>query len=468
MKISFHGAAQTVTGSKHLLQLDNGFKILFDCGLFQGNPKESDKLNRYWGFEPRDIDVVLLSHAHIDHCGLLPKLVADGFGGKIYCTPASKDLAEILLSDSAHIQEMDIKFMNKRRAKKGKEPYEILYSDKDVEACLSHFEKVKKGEWIRVSDEVEVMFSEAGHIIGSAVVNVRIAEKNKKPVSITFSGDVGRYNDEILRSPDKFPQADYLILESTYGDSLHQPSDMSAHALLEIIKDTCVRKKGRLIIPAFSVGRTQEIAYTLNRLDIDHVLPDIDFYIDSPLSFEATQLVRNHTECYNDRFLKYMEKDPQPFDFKRLHYITKVEDSIALNEHDRPCVIISASGMADAGRVKHHIKHAIGDAKNTILIVGYCEPRSLGAKLMRGMKNITIFGDECFVEAEVKSMRSFSAHADYDDLCEFISCQNPKEVKQLFLVHGEPDVQRTFQEKLLHKGFADVTIPEQHQVFKID
>jgi metallo-beta-lactamase family protein len=327
---------------------------------------------------------------------------------------------------------------------------------------------VKKGEWINVTNEVEVLFTEAGHILGSTVVNVRITKTNKKPVSITFSGDVGRYNDDILCSPEPFPQADYLILESTYGDSLHEPSEMSASTLLEIIKDTCVRKKGRLIIPAFSVGRTQEIAYMLNRLEIDKVLPDIDFYIDSPLSIEATQLMRKHTECYNKRFLKYMEKDPMPFDFKRLHYISKVEDSIALNEHDRPCVIISASGMADAGRVKHHIKHAISDPKNTILMVGYCEPNSLGARLVRGQSNITIFGEKFEVKAEIKSMRSFSAHADYDDLCQFIAFQNPQEVKQLFIVHGEPDTQRTFKEKLLRKGFQDVVIPEQHQEFYIN
>ncbi|HEY8404896.1 MAG TPA: MBL fold metallo-hydrolase [Flavobacteriales bacterium] len=468
MKLSFHGAVQTVTGSKHLLQLDSGFKILFDCGMFQGHPKESDQLNRHWGFEPSSVDVVFLTHGHIDHCGLLPKLVKDGFRGKIYCSHATRDLAEILLLDSAHIQEMDLKYVNKRRAKQGKEPYEVLYTEYDVRECLKFFECVKKGEWVKISNEVELLLTEAGHILGSTVVNVRITEKNKRPVNITFSGDVGRYNDEILRSPEPFPQADYLILESTYGDSLHEPSEMSASTLLDIITHTCVRKKGRLIIPAFSVGRTQEIAYMLNRLEIDKVLPDIDFYIDSPLSIEATQLLREHTECYNKRFLKYMEKDPEPFDFHRLHYISKVEDSIALNQHDRPCVIISASGMADAGRVKHHIKHAINDPKNTILMVGYCEPNSLGARLVRGQLNITIFGEIFEVKAEIRSMRSFSAHADYDDLCQFIACQNPKEVKQLFIVHGELDTQRIFREKLLQKGFPEVVIPEMHQEFYIN
>ncbi len=467
MKLAFHGAAQTVTGSKHLLTLDNGYKILMDCGMFQGNPKQADKLNRYWGFNPREINAVLLSHAHIDHCGLLPKLFADGFRGKIFSTPATRNLAKILLMDSARIQQYDIQYLNKRRAKKGKEPYEVLYTEKDVLECLALFERKEKGEWFSVSNEVEAMLSEAGHIIGSAVVNLRITEKGKAPVSLTFSGDVGRYNDEILRSPAPFPQADFLIIESTYGDSLHQPGELSAKALLNTIRETCVNKKGRLIIPAFSVGRTQEIVYALNRLDFEKQLPEIDVYVDSPLSVEATNLVKEHDECYNNRFLKFMEKDATPFDFKRLHYITEVQDSIALNEHDRPCVIISASGMADAGRVKHHIKHAIGNPKNTILMVGYCEPNSLGAKLSRGMKEVTIFGDPCFVKAEVKTMRSFSAHADYDDLCEFLACQNPKEVKQVFLVHGEENTMRTFREKLLRKQYNEVHIPELHQEFEL-
>lgn len=466
MKLSFHGAARVVTGSKHLIELKDGTKILLDCGMFQGNPKEADRLNRKFGFSPGEIDFLILSHAHIDHCGLIPRLVKEGFRGKIFCTHATFDLTQILLLDSAHIHESDAKYLNKRKRARGEDLIEPIYTTADANACFPFFEKVNCGESVKVKEGVEFIYTDVGHIIGSTAINLKIKEDDRE-VRLTFSGDVGRYNDDILNAPETFPQADYIILESTYGDSLHADTDMTSNKLLEIIADTCLRKQGRLIIPAFSVGRTQEIVYALNRLEIDKKLPEINVFVDSPLSVEATKVVKSHTECFNEKILEYMKRDPEPFDFKRLHYITQVEDSIALNELKQPCVIISASGMADAGRIKHHIKNAINDTRNTILIVGYCEPNSLGGKLMRGEKQVTIFGEPYGVHAEVQVMRSLSAHGDYEDLIQFISCQDPKQVKKLFLVHGEYDVQQTFKSKLMKRGFKQVEIPSQHQEFEI-
>jgi metallo-beta-lactamase family protein len=466
MKITFHGAARVVTGSKHLLELEDGTKILLDCGMFQGNPKEADRLNRKFGFNPAEISFLILSHAHIDHCGLIPRLVKEGFRGKIFCTPATLDLAKILLLDSAHIHESDTRYINKKRQRQNKPEFEPLYTVEDVNAALPYFETVPCGKKIAVNGQVELLYTDAGHIIGSAVVNLTVKEKNRE-IYLTFSGDVGRFSDEILNSPEKFPQADYILLESTYGDSLHEDNQLTANKLLDIIAETCLKKKGRLIIPAFSVGRTQEIVYTLNRLEVEKKLPDIDFYVDSPLSVQATKVMKQHTECFNPKIKEYMHRDPEPFDFKRLHYITEATDSMKLNEVKEPCVIISASGMADAGRVKHHIKHAINDRRNTILIVGYCEPNSLGGKLMRGEKEVTIFGEPYFVKAEVQVIRSLSAHGDYQDLCEFLDCQKANNVKKLFLVHGEYHVQQTFKSKLQHKGFSEIEIPEMHQQFEI-
>lgn len=466
MKISFHGAAQCVTGSKHLLELEDGTHILLDCGMFQGNPVEAAALNRKFGFNPHEIDFLLLSHAHIDHCGLIPKLVKGGFKGKIYCTPATLDLAKILLFDSAHIQQSDASFLNKHRHKKGEAEIEPLYTLDDVNAALEYFIPVPINEKVALTPRAHFMYTDVGHILGSTAINVTILEDGKE-IRIAFSGDVGRYNDEILHAPQPFPQADYLILESTYGDRLHDEIKQTDIKLLETIKQTCAVNKGKLVIPAFSVGRTQEIVYALNRLQITNQLPDIDFFVDSPLSVEATQVIKAHSECYNDKLLQFMKRDPEPFDFKRLHYIERVEDSKALNSYNGPCVIISSSGMADAGRVKHHIRNIINDARNCILLVGYCEPRSLGGKLMAGNKEITIFGDPYEVKAKIETIRSLSAHGDYEDLLKFISCQKPELIKTLFLVHGEYEVQKHFEEKLHNAGFKNVVIPAMHQTYTL-
>ena len=467
MKLAFHGAAQTVTGSKHLLTLNNGKKILFDCGLFQGMGSQTDALNANLGFEAAEVSYLLLSHAHIDHSGLVPKLVKDGFTGKIFCTPATKDLAGILLEDSAEIQRDDTKFINKKRAKNGLPPYEPLYTPADVAAVIPLLNEVEYNTWFTIEPGIDVLYTDAGHIIGSAAVHLRIKE-NGKTTQLSFSGDVGRYRDVILRSPEVFPQADYIIIESTYGDSLHENIFNSSDKLNEWIQKTCVQKRGKLIIPAFSVGRTQELLYFLNQLSNEKRLPKIKVYVDSPLSKEATDVVKSHPENYNSRLKKLLQTDHDPFDFDELLFIKTVDESKQLNSFTEPCIIISASGMADAGRIKHHIANNINNGHNTILLVGYCEPNSLGGRLMNGAKEVKIFGEFYKVQAEVGSMRSMSAHGDYDDLSQFLACQNTTDVKQVFIVHGEYDVQLEFQRRLLKKGFKDVVVPALHQSFGLE
>lgn len=461
MKISFHGAARTVTGSKHLITLKNGKHILLDCGMFQGMGKDTEMLNSQFGFDAATVDYLVLSHAHIDHCGLIPKLVKDGFKGVIFATPATKELASILLEDSAEIQRDDTRFINKRRARQGLPPYEPLYDLEDATRAFSLFQSVNYDEWTKLEEGVEVLYTDAGHIIGSAAVHLKIVEDGKT-THISFSGDVGRYNDAILRSPEIFPQADYILLESTYGNKLHDEVHSTADAMLGWIQKTCIEKKGKLIIPAFSVGRTQELLFALNQLELENRLPPVPYYVDSPLSREATQMLKNYPQYFNTKIKNIMLSDKDPFDFKGLNFIKTVDESKNLNNLPQPCVIISASGMADAGRVKHHIMNNIGHPENTILMVGYCEPRSLGGQLMNGNKTVKIFGEMYKVIAEVGQMRSMSAHGDYDDLCQFLACQDPAQVKTLFLVHGEYEVQQDFAKRLQRKGFKEVLIPEMH------
>jgi len=462
MKISFHGAARTVTGSKHIIHLNNGKKILLDCGLFQGLREKTREYNSDLGFDATEINHVILSHAHIDHSGLLPKLAKDGFNGKIWCTNATASLAKILLEDSAYIQEADVYYVNKKRSRQGLRYLSPIYTKSDAEKVFPMFNTVDYGEKVQIDEDIEIMLTDAGHILGSACVHLAVTE-NDKSVKITFSGDVGRYRDIILKSPSKFPQADYIILESTYGNSLHADFRLANEELLKHIEEVCIKKGGKIVIPAFSVGRTQEILYDLNMLELENRLPKVEYYVDSPLSNKATAVIKAHPECYNKRVQEILKRDSDPFGFEGLKFITKAEDSKALNGRKNPMVIISASGMADAGRVKHHIANSISDDRNMILIVGYCEPNSLGARLARGDEKVRIFREEYMVKAKVASIRSMSAHADYDDLCQFLACQNPKQVSKLFLVHGEYEVQKEFARRLTKKGFRDVIIPDMHE-----
>jgi metallo-beta-lactamase family protein len=466
MQITFHGAAQTVTGSKHLITLENGTKILLDCGLFQGMGKETLGLNTKFGFDASQISYVLLSHAHIDHSGLLPKLYAEGFRGKIFSTPASIEIATALLADSAHIQASDVKFVNKKKEKKGLPLIMPLYTQIDAEAVCQLFSPIEYNSPKQIDDSVSVVYTEAGHILGSAAVHVTITENNKT-TQITFSGDVGRYTDAILRQPATFAQADYILLESTYGDTLHDDFNGTEDALLAQIKHTCIDKKGSLIIPAFSVGRTQELIFALNALEIRGVLPKVPYYIDSPLSITMTEITKKYPKYYNDNAQDDMAYDKDVFNFPGLQMITTKQESMALNERKEPCVIISASGMAEAGRVKHHIANKIGNASNTIMLVGYCSPMGLGGRLKAGDKEVKIYTDMYEVKAEVASMRSMSAHGDYEDLIRFLDCQDKTKIKKLFLVHGEVEVQKHFAEKLNNIGVLNVILPKMHENFTL-
>ncbi len=461
MKLAFHGAARTVTGSKHLISLQNGKKVLLDCGMFQGLGKETDILNRNFGFEPKEVNALVLSHAHIDHCGLIPRLVQMGFTGDIFCTPATKDLAGILLEDSAMIQQDEVKYQNKRRAAEGMTYLQPLYTIEDAKKASQLFVERDYGQWFPVIEGVEAMYTDAGHIIGSACVHVRITE-NGKQRQISFSGDVGRYRDAILKSPDIFPQADYILLESTYGNSLHDNNPTTPEMLLRGFEKGSLQKKGKLVMPAFSVGRTQELLYALNQLELEGRLPDLDYYVDSPLSIKATTVVKKYPAYFNRVIQKVMETDSDPFSFKGLRYVQTVDQSKQLNFQNGPFVVISPSGMAEGGRVKHHISNNIENSRNTILFTGYCEPHSLGGRLMSGEKEVGIFGVKHEVHAEIGSIRSMSAHGDYEDLCQWLACQDNKQVKKLFLVHGEYVVQQDFQQRLIKKGFMDVEIPDRH------
>ncbi len=468
MKIAFHGAARTVTGSKHVITLNNGKKILLDCGMFQGLGDQTDELNHDFGFDPKDITAMILSHAHIDHTGLIPKLVKEGFTGKIFCTPATHELTNVLLQDSAKIQEDEVKysqkggkFMHGEHGNRTTAALQPLYTTEDATLAMQNFVSVEYDTPFPVFDGVTAQFSDAGHIIGSACVHVKVTE-NGKTTRLTFSGDVGTYHDEILRSPAVFDQADYIVMESTYGNSLHDRSQTTPDVLLEWINKTCLQKKGKLIMPAFSVGRTQELLYSLNQLELEKRLPDLPYYVDSPLSIQATEIVKKYPKYFNRTIQQILETDDDPFAFKGLKYINTPDESKQLNFQNGPMVIISASGMADAGRVKHHISNNIENSNNSILFTGFCEPHSLGGLLTSGAKEVSIYGVRHEVHAAIGSLRSMSAHGDYQDLCQWLACQDPRGVKKLFLVHGDYDVQLDFKQRLIKKDFFDVEIPERH------
>lgn len=466
MKISFHGAAGTVTGSKHMLELEDGRKILLDCGMFQGLGEKTDELNEHFGFRPDSIDVLLLSHAHIDHTGLIPRLVKEGFKGKIFCTEPTKDLTDILLHDSAEIQTYEIDFINKKREKQGKAPYEALYTPEDVDETMMLFEIIEYNHWFDVIPGVQAYYTNAGHLVGSAAITVKVNEGGKETV-IAYSGDVGRYRSVLLQPPAEFPQADYIILESTYGDSHHDIKFNIIKTMNEWIQKTCVEKKGKLVIPAFSVGRTQEILYALNQLELERRLPEISFFVDSPLSLKATEVIKKYKDHFNERLQQVLAIDDDPFHFNGLKYVEKAEDSKKLVEYEEPCVIISASGTGDAGRVRHHIHRCVDEDCNAIIMAGYCSHQSLGGQLLSGKEEVELFGEELKVAAEIGKIAGMSAHGDSDDLVQFLSCQDAAKVKGVFLVHGEPDVQKRFSDRLEIKGFKNIQVPAQHQQFEV-
>jgi metallo-beta-lactamase family protein len=466
MKLTFYGAAREVTGSKHLLETDNGKKILLDCGEFQGKGLETRDDNKALPFNPASIDHIILTHAHIDHSGLIPYIYHNGFTGSVICTNATRDLCAIMLADSGKIQEHDTNMFNKKRAKKGLPPIEPLYTQADAVACMSLFISVAYDRKFRIDDNISVRFTNTGHMLGSAVVNIEL-KTNNGVKTIAYTGDIGRPVNRILKSPDPFPQADILITESTYGDRLHPTINESDEELFNVVQDTCVRKKGKLIIPAFSVGRTQEIVYALNNLYNQQRLPKVDTYVDSPLSVNATNIFRLHTECFNEKIRDVMLTDPDPFGYNSLFYISSKEDSMKLNDIKNPVIIISSSGMMEAGRVKHHLANSISDPNNTILIVGYCAPTTLGARIGRGEKMVSIFGVQYMVNADIRKIEAFSGHGDYKEMSDYISCQDPSKLQKVILVHGEYETQLTYSKYLETKGFRNILIPARGETIEL-
>lgn len=466
-KIKFCGAAQTVTGSSHLITLDDGTTILLDCGLYQGNEDKYEDFNREWMYEPSDIDYMILSHAHIDHSGRIPKLAKDGYKGDIICTSATRDLAAIMLMDSGFIQEKDVIYVNRRREHKGLKPVEPLYTVEDARNCMGQFIGIGYDRWYNLNDKVSVRFRDSGHILGSASVTLRI-QKEDYYKYIAFTGDIGRPDRPILRDPQPLDDVDYLVCESTYGGKEHGGAPDNKHELLEVIKHTCVEKRGKLIIPAFSVGRTQEIVYMLDQLENEKKLPRIPVYVDSPLAVNATDIFTMHPECFDDDILQYMSSDPNPFGFNGLHYVRNVEQSKRINAMKEPAIIISASGMMSAGRVKHHLANNIEDSRNTILVVGYCSPGTLGGRIRNGEDEVRIFGETYNVQAEVRILDSFSAHGDEQEMIDYLDNLNRHKLKKVFLVHGEVSRQEKFKEALKSNKFQEIEIPHLGQTYNLE
>jgi len=451
LTVTFWGAARTVTGSMHRVDIC-GRALLLDCGLFQGHREESRRRNREFPFRPKEIDAVLLSHAHLDHCGNLPNLVRQGFTGPIFCTSATRALAAVMLGDAAKIQAEDAAYLNRHRAR-GEAKVEPLYDGRDVYRTLLLLKAVPYDAPVAVGPRLEARFVDAGHLLGSAMISLEGAGRR-----LTFTGDLGRPGLPILRDPAPVPPGDLVISESTYGGHTHEPVDETAERLGQVVRQTAERG-GKLLIPAFSLGRTQTIVYFLHQLLSAGHLPDVPIYVDSPLAVRATEVFRAHPECFDDETLRLLREHPDLFGEQRIKYIDNVNDSIALNSQPGPCVIISASGMCEAGRVLHHLKHHIEDPRTTILIVGYQAKGTLGRRLVERRPEVRILGQTLALKAEVVVLNGLSSHSDRGDLLHNLT-PLVGTARQVRLVHGEPERAAALAEGLRAAGFTDVGIPE--------
>lgn len=455
MKITFYGAARAVTGSQHLLEVA-GKRILLDCGLSQGRRNDSERLNREYGYEPASLDAVVLSHAHIDHSGKLPGLVKNGFKGMIFSTGATRDLAAIMLPDSAHIQQQDAEYLNRKRAKENLPPIEPLYDLEDALSAIEKFVSIPYGLSFPIFSGITLRFLEAGHILGSAQVELTIEENGKKR-TLLFTGDLGRFDRPILRDPDLTSRPDFLITESTYGGRNHEKQEKSLLDLEHVIKRT-VKRGGKIVIPAFSVGRTQEVLYFLNLLLLAGRLPNIPVYVDSPLSFNATEVFKLHPEVYDNELRDLLYAGHSPFQFGNLHFVQNVAESKAINTNKEPMIIISASGMCENGRIRHHLKNNITDPRATIVLVGFMAQHTLGRKIGERRKTVNIFGEPYALNAEVVDIDGFSAHADSDALMRYFHAVG-ENVKQVAIVHGEEKSAEALAVLIRRESSAEVTIP---------
>ncbi len=465
MKITFLGAARTVTGSMHLLEV-NGSRILLDCGLFQGRRRESFERNRNLPLTASHLDALILSHAHIDHSGNIPSLVGSGYKGDVFATPATRDLCGAMLLDSAHIQESDAAYVNKKRVRRGLPPVEPIYTVADAHASLQGFVSIDYHRPFVVAPGVFATFYDAGHILGSALTVLDVQEDGRA-YRLCFTGDLGRKDLPIIRDPEIVDGVDYLITESTYGDRAHEGPTYAQAILCEIIHSAYDRG-GKVIIPSFAVGRTQEIVFDLHKLMVSECLPPVPVFVDSPLAVNVTEIFRLHPECYDTEVLRFLQQREDPFGFYRLHYTRSVDESKALNSFEGPCVIISASGMCEAGRILHHLKHHIGDERNTVLFVGFQVENTLGRKILDGWKTVPILGEEWPVRAQIRSIQGYSAHADREELLRYTrELMDHGRLKRVFCVHGNLTACQALADGVRNLGLKDVLIPERMQEVEV-
>jgi metallo-beta-lactamase family protein len=469
MKITFHGAAKTVTGSQHLIEV-NGHRIMLDCGLFQGKRKKTFELNRKGFCDGSTVDVLVLSHAHIDHSGNIPSLVKNGFSGDIYCTSATRDLCSVMLMDSAYIQEKDVMYVNKKRKKQGKNLFEPLYTKDDVAQAMQNFISINYNRRHEIAPGVTLTLVDAGHMLGSTHVILDIDDRKKgKEYRLVFSGDIGRKDIPIIRDPTLLVEGtDILIMESTYGNRLHPPYPESEKELERIINKTYSRG-GALLIPAFAVGRTQQIVYALHKLYDQHLIPKIPIYVDSPLASNTTDIFRRHPECFDSEIRNFLLNDnhASPFGFEVLKFTENVEQSKWLNTLKEPAVIISASGMLEGGRILHHLRNRINDPKNSILITGWQAPYTLGRRIVNKEPTVKIFGEDFPVKADIEVITGFSGHADRDELLAWAGAME-KKPEHTFVVHGEIESAQALADGLEKgPGFKNITVPDMGQSFEI-
>lgn len=465
------GAAQEVTGSKHIFSID-GRMFMVDCGAFQGKRKISDEKNRTFDFDIEKLESVILTHGHLDHCGLLPVLCKKGYQGNIYATPATRDIANLVMMDSARIQARDAEYLAKQAAKKGKKfTWRPLFDENDCVSTANQIISLSYNRKMFIAPDVQLEFYDAGHILGSAFASVTINPNVKEPekeTRILYTGDIGRNCKPIIRNPAlNMPSPDYIYLESTYGNKLHEDQVFAMKELERIVRDTCA-KKGKIIIPSFAIERAQELVFYLHLLTDKKKIPVLPIYVDSPMASNATSVFRVHPECYdesvNEAFLKHHKN---PFGFNSLSYTTSVEESKALNKKEGPMIIISADGMCEAGRVLYHLANEISNPKNTILIVGYMAENTLGRKIRDGQKEVNILGDLYHVNAKVEQINAFSAHADYSEMITWLKNIDTSRLKKIFLVHGEKDQQEGFKNHLAEEGFSSVEIVEEGKKYTI-
>ncbi len=463
MRIGFYGAAGEVTGSRHVVDTGNG-RIMLDCGLFQGHRKECDRLNRQMPVPPGSVDSVVLSHAHIDHSGNLPTLVKRGYDGMIVSTAATMDLAAVMLPDSAHIQQSDIEYVNRKRERDGLEPLVPLYDKEDVTETMERFMSIPYGRSIEIDGGASLRFLDAGHILGSAQVELTVRERGRDR-TVVFTGDLGRSERPILRDPDLSARADVLIMESTYGGRNHEPEG-EALGLFGQVLDRTFKRGGKVIIPSFSVDRTQEVLFYINSLLVDGTIPHVPVFVDSPLSFDATEVYKLHPTCYDSETRDLLHSGNGPFQFDGLHFVQSVPESKSLNGMHEPMVIISASGMCENGRILHHLKNNVGNPDNTVLIVGFMARHTLGRRLRDGEREVRIYGEEYTVECDVETVDGFSSHADSDELVEYAATVGG-DAEAIVLVHGEPEQQETLAGRIEERLGRRPFVPDRGDVLEL-